>query len=87
MKEFPEIEPSVEKERKATAIAPANIALIKYWGKREGNLPYTDTISFNLSNCVTTTTVIYKPELKEDVVVIDSFASDNSPNDFVFLID
>lgn len=38
-------------KEKASAFAPANIALIKYWGKREQelNLPITDSLSKSLS--------------------------------------
>lgn len=42
-----------------TARAPANIAFTKYWGCRDERLtlPFHDTISMNLSACVTETTV------------------------------
>lgn len=42
-----------------TARAPANIAFTKYWGCRDEKLtlPFHDTISMNLSACVTETTV------------------------------
>lgn len=55
----------------ARAIAHANIALIKYWGNKEGNLPYSDTISFNLSNCTTKTSVSWNRALPHDSVFID----------------
>ena len=44
---------------KATAIAPANIALIKYWGMRDAEriLPANASISMTLSRCVTRTTI------------------------------
>lgn len=56
---------------KATATAPANIAFIKYWGNKPGNLPYSDTISMNLSNCITTTTVEWDSKLKRDTLNLD----------------
>ena len=39
---------------------PSNIALIKYWGKYEGQIPANPSISFTLSNCKTETKVIFK---------------------------
>jgi len=40
--------------------SPANIALIKYWGKRSGQLPNNASLSFTLSRSVTQTSVQYK---------------------------
>lgn len=53
---------------KATAIAPANIAFIKYWGKADDalRLPLNSSISMNLSGCTTTTTVEFLPEYQSD---------------------
>ena len=58
---------------KATAIAPSNIAFVKYWGKKdeELKLPANGSISMNLSNLVTTTTVEFSPDFKEDLVTIN----------------
>ncbi|WP_299520212.1 diphosphomevalonate decarboxylase [Winogradskyella sp.] len=39
--------------------SPSNIALIKYWGKREQQIPENPSISFTLSNCKTITEVTY----------------------------
>lgn len=57
--------------KKATAKAPANIAFIKYWGQRDRELvlPVSDTISMNLSDCFTTTTVDFG-DYKNDQVEI-----------------
>lgn len=62
---------------KATAIAPANIAFIKYWGKADPpageagdalRLPLNSSISMNLSACITTTTVEFSDSYSQDFV-------------------
>ncbi|ASV30595.1 diphosphomevalonate/mevalonate 3,5-bisphosphate decarboxylase family protein [Maribacter cobaltidurans] len=40
--------------------APSNIALVKYWGKKEGQIPANPSISFTLSACATTTSITFK---------------------------
>lgn len=37
--------------------APSNIALVKYWGKKENQIPANPSISFTLNNCKTITKV------------------------------
>lgn len=44
--------------------APSNIALVKYWGKREGQIPANPSISFTLNACATTTTINFSKLLK-----------------------
>lgn len=39
---------------------PSNIALVKYWGKRDPQLPENPSISFTLRNCHTITTMSYE---------------------------
>ena len=58
---------------KATAIAPSNIAFIKYWGKKDDELriPANGSISMNLSGLYTTTTVEFATKYKSDSVIID----------------
>lgn len=58
---------------KATATAPSNIAFIKYWGKKNESLkiPCNGSISMNLSNLYTTTTIEFNPTLKKDNVIIN----------------
>mgnify|MGYP001596002892 CR=1 FL=1 len=55
---------------KSTAIAPSNIAFVKYWGKRDENLriPTNGSISMNLSNLTTTTTIEFSNRLKTDEI-------------------
>lgn len=58
---------------RATAIANANIALIKYWGKRKEDLilPYNSSISMTCDGLSTTTTVEFSKEHEKDIVVIN----------------
>jgi diphosphomevalonate decarboxylase len=57
----------------ATAIAQPNIALIKYWGKRdvERNLPAVGSISITLSELQTEVSVELRPELQSDELTIN----------------
>ncbi len=48
------------KEGVASWKAPSNIALVKYWGKSNPQLPKNPSISFTLDNCRTETKVIFK---------------------------
>lgn len=59
---------------KITAIAPANIAFIKYWGKKDEklHLPMNGSISMNLDSLYTTTTVEFIPGLKNDQIILDN---------------
>ncbi len=58
---------------KATAIACANIAFIKYWGQRDAelNLPANSSLSMNLAGLTTVTTVEFSPDYDDDVVILD----------------
>src|SRR6188472_4309661 len=62
--------------RSATAIAPANIAFIKYWGMQDvaRTLPYNGSISMNLDACLTTTTVTFDADLAEDALTLRLYA-------------
>jgi diphosphomevalonate decarboxylase len=65
----------------ATAVAPANIAFVKYWGVRdsERTLPYNGSISMNLDACLTTTTVTFDPALEYDEVVLALYGQPPQP--------
>ncbi len=58
---------------KATAIANANIALVKYWGKRDTRLilPQNSSISMTCDGLQTTTTVEFSNKYKDDIVVLN----------------
>jgi diphosphomevalonate decarboxylase len=65
---------------KQTAIAPANIALIKYWGKKNEALriPSNASVSMNLSGATTTTTVEFSDTYASDTIeLIDGNFSSN----------
>lgn len=51
---------TIVNEGTVTWEAPSNIALVKYWGKKEIQLPANPSLSFTLSKCTTTTTLRYK---------------------------
>ncbi len=57
----------------ATARAGINIALIKYWGKRDAalNLPAVGSISLTLDELLTRTTVAFDPALDADRFTLD----------------
>ncbi|HVY63139.1 MAG TPA: diphosphomevalonate decarboxylase [Planctomycetota bacterium] len=58
---------------KATARANANIALVKYWGKRNEalRLPSNGSISLTLEGLAATTTVEFDAALRRDYFVLD----------------
>ena len=45
---------------KITAQSPSNIALVKYWGKKDIQIPTNPSISFTLENCHTKTSLEFK---------------------------
>ena len=68
-------------QRTATAIAPSNIAFVKYWGVRDAalTLPYNESVSMNLDRCSTTTTVTFDDALDVDQVAIEWFGQPSRP--------
>jgi diphosphomevalonate decarboxylase len=59
-----------------TARAHANIALVKYWGKRDGadvvqNLPAAGSLSLTLAALSTITTVRFDGALASDEMILD----------------
>ncbi len=59
---------------RAKARAHSNIALIKYWGKRDTrlNIPAVGSISMTLDALWTETEIIFDPDLKEDELILDN---------------
>lgn len=50
-----------------TFSAPSNIALVKYWGKKENQIPANPSLSFTLKNCKTVTTLQYEPKTEKNI--------------------
>lgn len=65
----------------ATARAGANIALVKYWGKRDArlNLPAAGSLSITLAALETVTTVSLAPEPAADEFFLQGRAEDAAP--------
>jgi diphosphomevalonate decarboxylase len=59
--------------QKATAVACANIAFIKFWGKRDAelNLPANSSLSMNLDRLTTVTIVELCADYADDLVILD----------------
>lgn len=66
---------SDHKDKKATARAHANIALAKYWGKRDEalNLPFFDSVSINLEGLYTETTAVWNEDDPRDALSINGW--------------
>ena len=67
------METTIGGDATAAARAHSNIALIKYWGKRDTalNIPATGSISVTLDALSTDTTVSFSPTLSEDEFWLD----------------
>lgn len=66
--------------QRAAAFAPSNIALTKYWGKRDDtlNLPLASSVSITLSELGTLTVVAPEPDLEDDVMLVDERPLDDA---------
>ena len=61
--------------------APSNIALVKYWGKKENQIPANPSVSFTLNNCKTITKLAFA---KKDLSTSLNTDSDNFSFDLLF---
>ncbi|WP_242091903.1 diphosphomevalonate/mevalonate 3,5-bisphosphate decarboxylase family protein [Aestuariivivens sediminicola] len=62
--------------------SPSNIALVKYWGKREPQLPENPSISFTLRNCKTITTLRYSEKKNDGNFSFEIFLDGEKKDDF-----
>jgi len=76
-------QPAEIKEGSFSWAAPSNIALVKYWGKKEPQLPANPSISFTLNNCKTETTLSYSiKDVKDESFSIEVYVDGKLSNDF-----
>jgi len=61
---------------------PSNIALVKYWGKSNPQIPKNASISFTLNNCHTITRVDFIKKEKSDEVVFNLFFEGKQKDEF-----
>ena len=59
--------------------APSNIALVKYWGKKELQIPCNPSVSFTLDQCRTITTVRFEKQLDAQDDVAFTIQYDGKP--------
>lgn len=64
------------------ASAPSNIALVKYWGKYDQQLPANTSISFTLNASKTETQLVFKAENTTNTFVFDVFFEGEKAEDF-----
>ena len=64
---------------KVTESCPSNIALIKYWGKYENQIPANPSISYTLNHCKTNTEMEF---LVDEKFSVQTFLSGNEEPKF-----
>ena len=61
---------------------PSNIALVKYWGKSEPQIPKNASISFTLNNCHTKTKIEFSKKNTSKVAEFELFFEGKKKDDF-----
>jgi diphosphomevalonate decarboxylase len=62
--------------------APSNIALVKYWGKKENQIPANPSVSFTLNNCKTMTTLAFAKKQNDGNFLFDLLFEGKPKEDF-----
>jgi diphosphomevalonate decarboxylase len=62
--------------------SPSNIALVKYWGKKQHQLPENPSISFTLNHCKTITTLTFSKKDNQSTFDFDVFLDGEKKDDF-----
>ncbi|MCH3885957.1 diphosphomevalonate/mevalonate 3,5-bisphosphate decarboxylase family protein [Tenacibaculum aquimarinum] len=61
---------------------PSNIALVKYWGKSEPQIPKNASISFTLNNCHTNTSIDFEKVSRNEKADFELFFEGKKKDDF-----
>ena len=68
--------------------SPSNIALVKYWGKKDKQIPANPSVSFTLNNCKTTTSLAFAKNTSSlDLARDDNFSMTDSGFSFDLLFE
>lgn len=70
------------KDGRITWSSPSNIALVKYWGKKEHQIPENPSISFTLDHCKTITTLSYTSKASPNEFSFEVFLDGEEKRDF-----
>lgn len=62
--------------------APSNIALVKYWGKKDNQIPANPSVSFTLNNCKTITKLTFAKKTNTDNFSFDLLFESKPKEDF-----
>ena len=62
--------------------APSNIALVKYWGKKDNQIPANPSISFTLNNCKTITKLSFSKKANDETFSFDLLFEGKPKEDF-----
>jgi diphosphomevalonate decarboxylase len=62
--------------------SPSNIALVKYWGKKENQVPANPSISFTLNNCKTSTRLNFTEKVNNNDFSFDLLFEGKPKEDF-----
>lgn len=61
---------------------PSNIALVKYWGKSDPQIPKNASVSFTLNNCHTTTSIEFSKKEPISDITFELFFEGNKKEEF-----
>lgn len=79
---IPKTYKSTIKNGKVTWESPSNIALVKYWGKKENQIPANPSISFTLNHCKTITELSYTKRETSNSFSFEVFLEGKKKDDF-----